>query len=214
MKKIAIFGGTGGVGKILAKLLENKYEVISLGSKDVDITNYTSVESFFNDVDVDYVLLLSVFNYDCFLHKYNNENYDFLKKQVDVNVIGTVNVLNCCLKKFREKQNGKIIVFSSILSEKPMPGTSLYSSSKSFIETLVKTASIENASKNISINTIQLGYFNAGLLEKIPEGIKQQIINKIPAKRWGNIEEIHSLVDCILENDYINGTVLKINGGL
>ena len=48
MKTIALFGGTGGLGKQLVPYLQEKYNVITLGSSDIDITNYTAVSEFFN----------------------------------------------------------------------------------------------------------------------------------------------------------------------
>ena len=56
MKKIIVFGGTGGVGTKLIPLLQNKYEVVSIGSKDVDVTSFSSVKKFFDANEYDIVL--------------------------------------------------------------------------------------------------------------------------------------------------------------
>ena len=47
MKKIVVFGGTGGVGKKLISFLEQKYQVTTLGSKDVDVTSFKKLKNFF-----------------------------------------------------------------------------------------------------------------------------------------------------------------------
>ena len=56
MKKMVVFGGTSGLGQKLVPLLEEKYDVISLGSNDVDVTEWGEVKYFFLSNDVDIVL--------------------------------------------------------------------------------------------------------------------------------------------------------------
>ena len=74
MKTIVVFGGSGGLGVKLIPLLKNKYNVISLGSKDVDITKFNEVQKFFNNNDVDIVLIMSGKKYDVFL---SDQRYGF-----------------------------------------------------------------------------------------------------------------------------------------
>ena len=49
MKKIVVFGGTGGLGSKLIPFLEKKYIVTPIGSKDVDITSFSEVQKYFNE---------------------------------------------------------------------------------------------------------------------------------------------------------------------
>jgi len=69
-------------------------------------------------------------------------------------------------------------------------------------------------SKNVTCNTIQLGYFDGGLTYNIPEEFRNQILETIPAKRWGTIEELENTVRFLINTPYINGTSIKINGGI
>jgi NAD(P)-dependent dehydrogenase (short-subunit alcohol dehydrogenase family) len=214
MKTMVIFGGSGGIGKILSNIFSEKYKVISLSSKDVDVTSIKEVENFFEQNDIDYVLNLSVLNRDIFVHKYGSINEADLKMQIDVNILGTVNVASASLRLFRKKQAGELIMFSSILSDNPLMATSIYSSSKSFIETFTKTCAIENASKNIKVNCIQLGYFDVGLFEDVSESVKQKVLSNIPFQKWGDVRDIASCIEMIIDNNYITGQTIKINGGL
>ena len=75
MKTVALFGGTGGLGSQLAPLLKQSYNVLAVGSKDVDVTSYGSVQTFFNNNEIDIVINLSGYNYDSFLHKYTEDSY-------------------------------------------------------------------------------------------------------------------------------------------
>jgi 3-oxoacyl-[acyl-carrier protein] reductase len=216
MYKIALFGATGGLGiKLLKELSQKKeYEIICLGSKDVDITDYNHVKLFFDQNDIDIVLNLAGINYDKFLHKISENDLVNIDKSININIKGTINIVSCCLSKMREKGYGRIILASSVLAEKPMVSTSIYSGCKGFIDSFAKTVALENASKNISCNTIQLGYFDGGLTYKINESIQTIIKNNIPFNRWGSIDELANLIEFLIKTPYITGTNIKINGGI
>jgi NAD(P)-dependent dehydrogenase (short-subunit alcohol dehydrogenase family) len=214
MKNLALFGGTGGLGSQLSNYLCKEYNVICIGSKDVNITNYLEVKKFFDHNDIDIVINLSGYNYDSFLHKYNENNYFEIDKQLDINVKGTINIVSCCITKMREQQFGRIILASSILAENPVISTSVYSGCKGFVDSLVKTVALENAAKNISCNSLQLGYFDGGLTYKIPESFRDTIKNSIPFKRWGTIEELNNTINYLINTPYITGQNIKISGGI
>jgi NAD(P)-dependent dehydrogenase (short-subunit alcohol dehydrogenase family) len=216
MYKIALFGATGGLGtKLFEKLkTNNNYEVINIGSKDIDVTNYEQVKSFFDNNDIDIVINLVGVNYDKFLHKVDKDDLNDIKKSIDVNIMGTINIVSCCLQKMRLKNYGRIILTSSVLAEKPVIATSVYSGCKGFIDSFVKTIALENANKNISCNTMQLGYFDGGLTYKINESIRENIKTSIPMNRWGDIDELNNLVELLINTPYITGTNIKINGGI
>jgi NAD(P)-dependent dehydrogenase (short-subunit alcohol dehydrogenase family) len=71
----------------------------------------------------------------------------------------------------------------------------------------------ENMGK-VTCATIQLGYMNAGLINKIPNDIREKIIENIPAKRLGTVEEIYNTIEYIVKTPYVSGFTLKLNGGL
>lgn len=213
MKKIVIFGGTGGLGYAVTQLLKN-YDITALGSKDVNVSDFYQVEKFFKDNSFDIVLNLSGINYDIFVHKINESHLDKINKQIDVNIKGAINIISNCLTSMRKNNYGRIIMISSVLAEKPVVSTAVYSGCKGFIDSFVKTVALENVNKNISCNSIQLGYFDAGLTYKIPETFRDNIQNNIPMKRWGTIEELVNLIEFLIQTPYVTGTNIKINGGI
>ena len=212
--KMLLVGGTGGIGRELKNLFGEKYHVTSLGSKDLNVTDFRKLEAFFHVNEFDIIVNLSGYNFDCFLHRYDDENIYEMKKQIDVNVVGNINLLSACLPKMRKRGYGRIILASSVLSSRPVMGTSVYSASKAFIDNLVKSCALENCSKGITCNSIQMGYFDAGMAHKIPEKIQEKVKSKIPLKRFGKILELRNTIDFLIETEYITGTSLKINGGL
>lgn len=210
MKKILLFGGTGGIGKKIIESLDEKYECVSIGSKICDVTNEEAVKNYLSEQEFDIIIYLSVKNIDGLIHKQTNE---MVNEQLDVNLIGLLNVLRYSTNKLRVQKYGRIIYISSILAKKPMRGAGIYAASKSFCESLIKTYSLENGKYNITANSIQLGYFNEGLINQLPEDILNQVLNKITLKRLGDVKELANVIDMIINTEYINGTTISINGG-
>lgn len=214
MKTVALFGATGGLGSQLVPFLKKKYNVISISSSDVNVTDFSDVETFFTNNKVDIVINLSGYNFDTFAHKISSDNLLNIDKQIDVNIKGTINVVSNCLNYMREQRYGRIILVSSVLAEHPVISTGIYSGCKGFVDSFTKTVALENVNKNINCNSLQLGYFNGGLTYKIPESFRDTIKNNIPAKRWGMIEELYNTVEYLIETGYITGQNINISGGI
>lgn len=213
MKKIAFFGGSGGLGTKVIEHLTN-YEVDSISSsqvnflRDNDISNY-----FYRNDNVGVVVIFSNYNYNSFLHKYEDNDIK-LSKQIDINIKGVTECVSRALKDMRVKEYGRIILASSITVDKNVMGTAIYAAAKAYYENLIKTIALENASKNITANCIQLGYMDGGLTYTLPPEFLEKTINQIPSKRLGTSKEIASTIDFLINNPYINGTTIKLTGGL
>jgi len=214
MKTIAIFGGSGGVASQLTPFLNKKYKVLSLSSKDVDVTDFTSVKDFFEKNDVDIVLNFSGKKYDVFLNNISEKDLPEIKSMLDVNISGNINILAGCLPKMREKKWGRVILISSVFSEMNVPKNSIYCSSKSFVDRLAQNANKENVRKGITCNSIQLGFWDGGMCYRVPPEIQEMAKRKIGLQRWGSIEELSNTLEFIIENEYVCGTNLRIDGGL
>lgn len=214
--RIVIFGGTGGLGSGISDMFRNKENcyVTSLGSKDIDVTSFDEVNEFFSSNEFEIVINLSGFNFDVFAHKINTENYDKIHRQIDVNINGTINIISNCLPIMRKNNFGRIINASSVLAERPVISTSVYSGCKGFIDSFIRTVALENANKNITCNSIQLGYFDGGLTWKIPQEFRETLIDQIPTKRLGTINELFNTINYLIETQYVTGTNIKINGGI
>jgi NAD(P)-dependent dehydrogenase (short-subunit alcohol dehydrogenase family) len=78
----------------------------------------------------------------------------------------------------------------------------------------MKTYSLENSKYGITANSIQLGYFNYGLTERVPQNVIESVKNNIPINRFGKSDELSSLVRLIIFNEYINGATIPLTGGL
>ena len=206
MNNIVIFGGTSGVSQKTIPSL--KGNVTALSSADCDVTNISDIETMLRGNNT--AIFFSVVNIDNLICNITQEQ---LNKQLQVNVNGYVNLLIAASNAWKES-GGSIIYISSILSSSPIKGTSIYSACKSFGDTMTKVFAMENARNNIQCNSIQLGYFDAGLTYKVPENVLEHVKSSIPLKRLGNCEELASLINSINENPYLTGAIIKLTGGL
>jgi 3-oxoacyl-[acyl-carrier protein] reductase len=214
MKKVLVVGGSGGLGVQVVELMSLKYEITSVSSKNFDIRNINECEDFFEGKTFDVIINFAGINYDTFIHKINSENIENIQNLLDVNIKGTINLVSTGLKNMRKHKYGRIILISSILSEKNVVGTGVYSSCKSFIDKFVKNVSLENIKNGITANTIQLGYFDGGMTYKIPKENMELIKKTIGLERFGNINELVKTIDFLIDNEYVTGINLKVDGSL
>lgn len=125
-----------------------------------------------------------------------------------------------CSKEFipsmRENNFGTIINTSSIVSAMGVVGASHYCAAKAGINGLTKSMSLELANKNITVNTLTLGYFNTGIINHVPTEFQEKIISQTPLKRFGDPSEIGALIKYLMSNEarFTTGQTFHINGGL
>lgn len=213
-KKIAFFGATGGLGAAVSTHLSNRYTIDRLGSNSVNFLEQESIANYFskND-DIDVVIIFTNYNHNAFLHKYTKTDSE-LEKQLTTNILGVTRCLSHALDLMRKRRSGRIILASSITTSRKVMGTSVYAATKAYYENIVQSIALENASLGITANCIQLGYMDGGLTYTLPETFIQETIQQIPAKRLGSTKEIADTVDFLIQNEYINGTTIKLAGGL
>ncbi len=226
--KILITGASRGIGFFLMqKFLSERQQVYGTYNttnpsvefkkhlSKVDISDHEQVVNWVNSIvsanDEIIVVNCAGNNYNAVAHKADIQKW---KKVIDVNLVGSFNMINAVLPYMREKAYGRIINFSSIVAQKGIPGTSAYAASKAALWGMTKSIAAENARKGITINNLNLGYFDIGMITEVPEDILTHIKKTIPVQELGNPENIFNAVKFIIHADYLTGTSLDINGGL
>ena len=94
-----------------------------------------------------------------------------------------------------------------------MPGLTNYSSAKAGFIGATKALAQEMARRNITVNAIAPGFIKTDMVADLEE---KEYINMIPAKRFGEAEEVADLAAFLAskKSSYITGQVISINGGL
>ena len=118
--------------------------------------------------------------------------------------------------EMRKKGYGRIINTSSIVANRGIIGAAHYAGAKAAIAGYSKSLALELANKNISVNTITLGYMNTGIIDQVPSEIQTELINDTPLGRLGSPKDA---AECILYllgdgGSFVTGQVFHINGGL
>jgi NAD(P)-dependent dehydrogenase (short-subunit alcohol dehydrogenase family) len=146
---------------------------------------------------------------------------DFFQHIVEVNLIGTFNMLRLAAEKMMEldpiedEQRGVIISTASIAAYEGQIGQSAYAASKGGIISLTLPAARELASVGIRVNTIAPGVFMTPLIEALPKEAQDSLALSIPnPNRLGKPQEFAKLAVHIAENDYINGETIRIDASL
>jgi NAD(P)-dependent dehydrogenase (short-subunit alcohol dehydrogenase family) len=223
-----ITGASRGIGKFLFERLSGEGEIV-LGTYchtlpqapgsgtlfKVDISDCGQIDDWVQRIKahLQHVVLVNCAgtNYNAVGHKVVMERWE---EVIKVNLIGTFHVISAFLPIMRDQEWGRIINFASVVAQMGVAGTSAYSASKSGLWGLTRALAAENAKKGITINNLNLGYFDIGMITEVPVEFLQAVKAKIPTGQFGNPENIHRAVKFIVSNDYLNGTSIDINAGL
>ncbi|MBP1466380.1 3-oxoacyl-ACP reductase FabG [Candidatus Chloroploca sp. M-50] len=113
-----------------------------------------------------------------------------------------------------EQKFGRIINISSMNGQTAAFGQANYGASKGGIIAFTKTAALELAKFNITVNAIAPGFTLTDMLSKVPEDVQNQIKTRIPMGRFGTPEEIaRAVIFLAADGDYVTGTQINVNGG-
>ena len=144
------------------------------------------------------------------------------KRVIDVNLIGTFNAIRVMAAAVRNEpplddvgERGVIVNVASVSAFEGQIGQAAYSSSKGAIVALTIQAARELASAGIRVMTIAPGMIATPMLFGMPEDVQQSLANQVPfPKRLGKPEEFANLVEHILENQMLNGEVIRLDGAI
>lgn len=136
------------------------------------------------------------------------------KRVIDVNMTGAFRVAHSFLPYMRRDRWGRFIFAGSITPRIGVPGTCAYSASKAGLCGLSRTIAVENATKGITSNCLEIGYMDAGMTYTIPEELRLRIKETIPIGQFCDPKSIAKSVMYLIDNSDVTGTILSISGGL
>ena len=146
---------------------------------------------------------------------------DYFKLVVDINLIGTFNVLRLAAVAMGNNEPnadgecGVIINTASVAAFDGQMGQAAYSASKGGVVGMTLPIARDLARMGIRINTIAPGIFNTPLMNGAPDSVKKPLIEMVQfPKRLGHPEDFASLTKHIVENSYLNGETIRIDGSI
>ncbi len=142
-------------------------------------------------------------------------------KVIQVNLIGTFNVLRLAAEAIARNEptpsgeRGVIINTASVAAFEGQIGQAAYAASKGGVVSLTLPAARELARHGIRVVAVAPGIFDTPLLAGLPEPARQSLGQQVPfPSRLGRPEEFAALVRHIVENEMLNGTVIRLDGAL
>ena len=143
------------------------------------------------------------------------------RRVVEVNLVGTFNVLRLAAGIMQnnepdaEGERGVIITTASTAAFEGQIGQAAYAASKGGIAAMTLPAARELGRFGIRVVSIAPGVFETPMMQAAPEEQRQALQAQIPfPPRFGRPEEFAALVEHVLANRMLNGTVIRLDGGL
>jgi acetoacetyl-CoA reductase len=135
-------------------------------------------------------------------------------KVIQSDLSGSFYTVKAALPYFMQQKSGKIINISSMNGQVASFGQANYSAAKAGVIGFTKTAALELARSNVTVNAICPGFIGTEMWEGMPDKVKDAVLARIPLGRVGTTHEVARAVRyLIVDGDYITGATLNINGG-
>lgn len=143
------------------------------------------------------------------------------ERVIKINVIGTFNVCRLIAKQMASQplansndERGIIINVASIAGYEGQQGQVAYASSKGAILGLNLPLARDLAYFKIRVATLAPGLFRTPMSEKVSTKDSDLLLKAVPIKRFGEPEEFAHAVKFIIENQYMTGSVIRLDGGI
>lgn len=240
-KVALVTGGTRGIGKAIVKKLSDAGAIVAINytsnneaaqqlveeikavgkealAIQCDVTSFEATKNMINGIVKQYGRLDILINnagitMDNLLLRMKEEEFD---RVIDVNLKGAFNCLKHASKIMLKQKAGKIVNISSVVGLSGNIGQCNYASSKAGLIGLTKSAAKELASRGINVNAIAPGFIDTDMTKGLSDEIKNTMLKNIPLNKFGNPEDIASMVEFLVseKSNYITGQVISVDGGM
>lgn len=241
MKTALVTGGSRGIGRACAiRLAESGYQVfVTYVSRPepaletcrlieeagggascfaLDIGDQQAIVDFFKEKIKDRVFLDVLVNnagqtMDGLLVRMNSEQWD---RVLRVNLSGSFFCLQQAAKIMMRQKTGRIINVTSVTAQSGNPGQANYTAAKAGLIGLTKTAALELAPRNITVNAVAPGFIETDMTAGLNSEVREKYQGMIPLKRFGSPEDVAGTVAFLASSEaaYITGQIIGINGGM
>jgi 2-dehydro-3-deoxy-D-gluconate 5-dehydrogenase len=236
-----VIGGSGGIGKDLAKGLKDfganvvissrtakenisTYEALGIPENKrvicpVDVTSEKSIAALSKKIISKFKRIDVVVN--CAGTHQKKDSFTVSEKEwdkvIDVNLKGTFLVCKVIGEQMKKQGSGKIINIASLGSHVSLTQAAAYCASKGGVLALTKTLACEWAQYNINVNSITPGVFRTELNKKaLSEKARlNRILNRTPMRRLGDTKDLigAALLLASSAGDFITGETICVDGG-
>jgi NAD(P)-dependent dehydrogenase (short-subunit alcohol dehydrogenase family) len=219
-KTFVVTGGRSGLGEATAAMLEREGADVAIADlPETDVTDEAAVAQLLDGLDALHgVVNCAGIGGGARVVGYPLERF---RKIVEVNLIGTFTVLSLGAAKMAENEpdeegtRGVIVNTASNAAFDGQIGQAAYSASKAGVAGMTLPVARDLASKGIRVVTIAPGPSDTPMLGPMRDDIRESLVSQIPfPKRLGRAEDFAALVKHVIENEYLNGEVIRLDGAL
>jgi len=227
----AINAGGGKVAILDMDSVRGNKLAEELGSSTIfcktDVTNEDSVKSAIEKTIDSFGKLNVVLNFAGIaiavktLGRDGHHDLNLYKKVVDVNLNGTFNVSRLAAEYISKNTpnesglTGLIVNTASVAGYDGQKGQAAYAASKAGVIGLTLPMARDLASYGVRVNTIAPGLIITPMLESLPEEAQEALSNQpLLPRRLGKPAEIAHLACFMIENEYLNGEVIRLDAGI
>jgi NAD(P)-dependent dehydrogenase (short-subunit alcohol dehydrogenase family) len=215
-----VTGGKSGLGEATAARLERAGATVEiLDLPETDVTDEGAVQERVAACDeLHGVVNCAGIGGGARVVKFDLERF---RRIIEVNLVGTFSVLRHAAERMArnepdgEGNRGVIVNTASNAAFDGQIGQAAYSASKAGVAGMTLPVARDLASTGIRVVTIAPGPSDTPMLGPMRDDIRESLISQIPfPKRLGRAEDFAALVQHIVENDYLNGEVIRLDGAL
>ena len=183
-----------------------------------DVTDFDGVQRMHDIVhdevgSVDFLINNAGITHDTSFERMSREEW---LDVIDVNLNGMFNVTKTFFEDIKASDQGRLINVSSIVGKQGNFGQANYATAKSGMFGFTRTIALELAPSGSTANCIAPGFTRTDMLADVNPEIQENIREKIPLKRFAEVEDITGVVKFLASEDasYITGEVIDVNGAM
>jgi len=145
---------------------------------------------------------------------------DSFEDVIRTNLFGTYNILRLAAARMAGNEpeagdRGAIVLTASVAAFDGQIGQTSYAASKAAVHGITLVAARDLASRQIRVNTIAPGTFDTPMLARLRDDIRNDLANAVPhPKRLGDPDDYAHMAVALLENAYVNGHTLRLDGAI
>lgn len=222
---IVVLGSESGVIKPVVELFAETFKVVRIFNQTIpkplknciDIAGLTELDHCLEKLEINPNDQRIGFIGAAFARQnllFVNESSESLNEMIKTNVSLYIESLSILLPRMIRSKFGRLVYLSSFRASDPVRGTTVYSASKAFGETLFSGIGKEYGRFNISALAIRMGYFENGMMGDYPTEKQKTLRPTISFNRFGNDKDLMSAIDFAFDNPYLSSGVIDLNGGL
>ncbi len=183
-----------------------------------DMTDTDSINAAFDQLEerhgpVQVLIANAGITRDGLLMRMSDEDF---AQVIDVNLTGVFRCVRRSVQSMVRKKYGRIVLMGSVVGLLGNAGQVNYTSAKAGLVGMARSVTREVGSRGITANVIAPGFINTAMTEELGDELRQQYQANIPARRFGEPDEIASAAVFLASDEaaYISGAVIPVDGGL